>query len=321
MQEAVLNIAEISQSPLRSLRIQQLLLVREINRLETLAAAAAALNITQSAATKNLQSIEAALGARLFERSRAGLKPTAVTQRFLVACERILTELCRAEDDVAGLASGQQGRVRVGALIAATPILLPRALRKVRDNHPDIGVEIVEGTLDVLMPALSRGELDLVVGRLDSRPKSDQSVQQVLYEDDIVFAVREGHSALSRRRLTLASLCDTDWIFPPVGTSLRDELEEAFRDAGVDVPNARIESVALSTNLALVEQMDCVLALPGQVYRVHSERYGLHRLPIKLNTIRTQVGYTVMDANVPNPAARTFIEILKGEATALKTLY
>ena len=116
---------DIATSALRSVRIQQLLLVKEIADSGSIVAAAKKLNMTQSAATKNLQNLENALGCVLFKRSRSGLESTLVAPRVLLACERIIMELMRTHVDIAALANGQQGKVRVGALIAVTPVLLP----------------------------------------------------------------------------------------------------------------------------------------------------------------------------------------------------
>ncbi len=308
---------DISTSPLRSVRIQQLLLVSEVARCGSIVAAAKKLNMTQSAATKNLQNLEHAFGSVLFKRSRSGLETTLVTERVLLACERILNELARVSLDIGVLQTGQQGKVRVGALIAATPVLLPRVVLSMREQSPDIAIEMVDGTLEVLTPKLFSGEIDLILGRLDARVTSQNTIQEILYEDEVILAVRNTHPLVAKRKLSLTNLIDQDWILPPKGTSLREELELAFRESGGTPAAPIIESVSLTMNLSLVQQSDAILAMPKQVLKQHQENYRLRPLPIKLPTVKNKIGYMLAKHAEPNRVTQVFIDALKVQASKL----
>ena len=308
---------DIATSVLRSVRIQQLLLVQEIAESGSIVAAAKKLNITQSAATKNLQNLENALGSVLFKRSRSGLESTLVAPRVLLACERIITELMRTQVDITALAAGQQGKVRVGALIAVTPVLLPQVVLLMRQQFPSVAIEVVDGTLEVLTPKLLSGEIDLILGRLDARAASPEIVQKVLYEDDVVLAVRDGHPLLSKRKLSLADLATLDWILPPKGTSLRDELELAFHESGLVPAAPIIESVSLAVNITLVQQSDVILALPKQVFKNHRKTDKLRQLSLKLPAVKNKIGYMLAQHVEPSQVTQSFIDVLQLQARKL----
>jgi DNA-binding transcriptional LysR family regulator len=72
----------------REVRIRHLRAVVEIEESILLTKAAERLNVSQPALSKTLAEIEASIGEALFDRSRAGLKPTAVGAAFIRAAHR-----------------------------------------------------------------------------------------------------------------------------------------------------------------------------------------------------------------------------------------
>ncbi|HJP35628.1 MAG TPA: LysR substrate-binding domain-containing protein, partial [Gammaproteobacteria bacterium] len=275
----------------RGIRIQQLLLVSEVARQGNLARAADALHLTQSAATKNIQVLERILGATLFDRRPPGLTPTRYGQRFLTHTEKILATLERSLDELSTMADGNAGHVRVGTLIAASPVLLPRTLKICAALYPEISVEIVEGMNDTLLPKLDTGYLDLVVGRTGSVEDDGRFSERLLYTDPIVVVTRRAHPLAKRDSVTMRELSAQRWILPPRETSLRQELINAFKDAGVAAPFGAVESVALSTNLSLLAQSDYVGALPRQVLLAHADTFKLTSLPTVLESVKTRIGF------------------------------
>ena len=93
----------------------------------------------------------------------------------------------------------------VGTLLSASAELLPKAIIKLKQQHPQILITVKVGTVEELFPALLKGELDLVVGRL---PNMDSKFYQIhklehhsLYTEKLSLVVAHQHELLQRTSL------------------------------------------------------------------------------------------------------------------------
>ena len=114
---------------LMRLRTRQLLLLEALGRERQLGRAAAALGISQPAATKLLQQAEDALGAPLFKRLARGMEPTPTGEVLVRFARQSLVDFGFARQQVAALRSGLRGRLRLGTVPGALPQLLRLRLR------------------------------------------------------------------------------------------------------------------------------------------------------------------------------------------------
>lgn len=105
--------------------------------------AAADLNLSPSAVSRQIQSLEAHLGVMLFRRLNPGLEITAEGGRYLEAVNRVLGELRRAQE---GFAVPPSGPLRVSALESFTESWLIPHLSDFECTHPGIELQI-EATL------------------------------------------------------------------------------------------------------------------------------------------------------------------------------
>jgi LysR family transcriptional regulator, glycine cleavage system transcriptional activator len=105
--------------------------------------AAADLNLSPSAVSRQIQSLEAHLGVTLFRRLNPGLEVTEEGLRYLETVNRVLGELRRAQDALAGPRSGP---LRVSALESFTESWLIPHLSDFERAHSGIELQ-VEATL------------------------------------------------------------------------------------------------------------------------------------------------------------------------------
>ncbi|MFD4132966.1 LysR family transcriptional regulator [Streptomyces goshikiensis] len=106
-------------------------------------AAGAALGLTQSAVSHSVRGSEAKVGAVLFERGRAGARPTPAGERAVALGRRILRmyEVLGAEARGAGRDT-VAGVLRIAAFRSAALHLLPPALDRLTARHPGIRPEV-----------------------------------------------------------------------------------------------------------------------------------------------------------------------------------
>lgn len=123
--------------------------------------AARRLGVTQPALTARLRRLETAVGARLFDRDRSGVTPTAAGLAFVEGARQTLDsaeaalEAARAAQDGFGIV------LRIGfTQIAAHQVMAP-ILAAFRKAHPTARLTLSEGTTDSLERDLERGSLDV----------------------------------------------------------------------------------------------------------------------------------------------------------------
>ncbi len=296
------------------LKLRHLSLLVEVDKQGSIVKAADALNITQPGATKMIRDLEANLGLQLFKRSNRGAETTTYGSILVKHARLILNEIKHTSEDLLSLYGGMSGEVSVGILLAAAPLLLPRAAVLLRTERPNVSLSISEGVNDRLMPELRAGELDMVVGRLPRFRERDGLEQTILFYEPISVVVREGHPVSSKEAISLEDLEDQQWILPPKSTSLRREIESAFYDLGHHPPQYSVESLSTLFNHRYLLQTDAVGVMP---YHVASTCEGLVRLPVEMTTTATAVGVTIRADGPLGPAPEYLMTIFERVAAEL----
>ncbi len=295
---------------------RQLLLVAALDARRSLRQAAADVAITQPAATQLLRNLEAALGVALFDRHAWGMTPTPYGEAMIRYAHGILTDLEGAREEIAALAAGARGVLRVGGVTGAVPRLVAPAIRAVREERPGLRIQVLVNASEVLAAALRQGTLDVAVG---SRPPDDDLADlsvAPLADEPLTVVARASHPLARRRQVDLASLAAAPWIVPPPGGPLRHDFDALHAAHGLRPPADLIETVSIVATLALLQESDAVSLLPVELAR-HYEVHGmLARLPVPLSHTGTRYELLTRSNRRLAPAALAFVEKLREAAQA-----
>jgi DNA-binding transcriptional LysR family regulator len=298
------------------LKMRQVLLLVALDEQRNMHRAAASLRMTQPAATRLLGGLERMLGLRLFERGPRGLAPNAYGESLIRHARAMLSTLDHAREEMNSLTDGAAGRIALGALLVAAPVLVPLALARFKQRHPLHTVLVQEGSATALLPALRRGELDLVVGRVSSDVPSEGLEFEAFYSAPMQVVARPGHPLARRRALALRDLAGEAWIVPAPDAPYRRRLDAAFREAGVAPPQRLVESVAVVVNKMLVQRSDMLAVMPRDVAHEYAALGLLRVLPVKLPPPSGPVGVITAVGRPLPPATRDLIEALRETARA-----
>ena len=301
------------------LKMRQVLLLVALDEQRNMHRAAAGLRMTQPAATRLLGGLERMLGLRLFERGPRGLVPNAYGESLIRHARAMLSTLDHAREEMNSLAEGASGRIAIGALLVAAPVLVPLALARFKERHPRHTVLVREGSAATLLPALRRGELDLVVGRVTSDVPSEGLEFEAFYNEPMTVVARVGHPLARRRALKLRALVDKSWIVPPPEAPYRRRLDAAFQQAGVAPPRHLVESVSVAVNKMLVQRSDMLGVMPRDVAREYAALGLLRVLPVKLPPPSGPVGVITAVGRPLPPAAADLVQALREVARAVRS--
>lgn len=174
-------------------------------------------------ASARIRGMERALGVSLFDRDRRGVSPTPAGVLLLRHARRIRQAVQEMRDELAELADGEGGTVRLLANTAATGSLVTGSLGAFLAAHPRVRVDIEERPSHRIVAAVAerRAELGIVadsvdLGELKTLPlRADPLVVTTAPDDPLA-----GSSAVS-----YADVLDRPFVGLSQGSALQEHLE------------------------------------------------------------------------------------------------
>jgi DNA-binding transcriptional LysR family regulator len=198
----------------------------------SLTRAARRLHIAQQSLSQQIRTLEAMLGARLFERTSRGVELTEVGAVLLRETRPVLAQAERAFEAVRRAARGEQGEVRIGFLASLANYLMPPVVRAFAERHPALALQAQELSVASLVSGLRNGTLDAGL----SRPPLVHDLEaEVVLTEPVAIALPEDHPLAGRETLSLSELADQPWVFTParVLAALAPPLRRGFRAGGL----------------------------------------------------------------------------------------
>jgi DNA-binding transcriptional LysR family regulator len=182
-------------------RLKQLQSFLTLASLLNYSKASQALYVSQPTLTFQIQSLEEALGVKLFERNRHRVALTDAGVAFGDYAETILKTVVAAKARLASLQSGLRLRVSCGPV--GQYVLLPAVLRSLAPYDAEFHLELCDLNTEEQMTRLSAGSIDalFMVGAL---PIPGARFEPLCAESVVAMVSR--HSPLARRRRI--SVCD-----------------------------------------------------------------------------------------------------------------
>lgn len=249
----------------RGMKLSHLQMMAAFAETGQIGAAAASLGIAQPAASRLLSEVEDILGLPVRARAGRGAVLTEAGRTLAERAARVLRELAEAGREVAEIAAGGVGKVRIGAVTApALDIVLP-ALRTVRLAHPRIESEVVVAASDILCDQLASGRLDFVIGRVPEGVDAAQFEGMVIAPEPVVLVVRKGHHLAVRPPVTPQELMAYDWVMPGEESPLTQAVLARLAALGLPRPSQRLSTASFLLTLAMLRQSNVVAPLAQAV--------------------------------------------------------
>jgi DNA-binding transcriptional LysR family regulator len=243
----------------------QLHTLRTVLATGSYARAAAELRYTPSAVSQQMSALEKATGLVLFERSAQSVRPTAHAQLLAERAADVLAMLAGLDREVAAIARGETGQLRIGSFPTASARLLPAALATLRQQRPGVEIEVDEGELDALLPRLLSGELDLALAyRYDTVPAGwpGRLAETELLREPLFLLLPAGHRLAGTGPLRLAALAAERWVAPLADSPGALNLDRLAARAGF-LPRVSFRSNDYSVVRGLVGAGLGVALVPG----------------------------------------------------------
>ena len=193
--------------------------------------------LTQSALSHQIKELEGRVGCPLFLRKTRPVRFTSAGNRLLELADEVLPRLHNAEIDLQRLAGGETGRIIMAIECHSCFEWLLPAIDTYRDQWSDVELDISSGFHFAPLPALARGDLDLVI---TADPVDEPGIHYFpLFSYEAQLAVSKTHSLVDKAWAEPADLADQVVITYPVDQDRLDLFTGFLRPTGIEPERVR----------------------------------------------------------------------------------
>jgi len=250
----------------------------ELRHLKTLSAlrdagslveAAERVHLTQSALSHQIKDLEDRLDCSLFIRKTKPICFTSAGQRLLTLADEMLPMIRSAERDIARLAGGEAGRLNICIECHSCFDWLMPTIDHFRQHWPEVELDLSSGFSFQPLPALARGDLDLVI---TSDPEPRNNITYVpLFAYESMLAISKQHRLMARRHIQPTDLEQEVLITYPVEPNRLDIFNHFLDPADVEPASIRTAELTVMM-LQLVASGRGVAALPNWAIHEYLQR-------------------------------------------------
>jgi len=251
------------------LEIRHLKTLHCLRETGSLALAAERLHLSQSALSYQFKELEERLGLPLFIRKSKPLRFTSAGLRLLQLADDLLPGLRNAERDLARLAGGTAGRLHMAIECHSCFQWLMPCIDQFRDAWPEVEIDLASGFSFAPLPALARGDLDLVV---TSDPLDLPGITYVpLFSYEALLAVGNEHALAHKSCVTPQDLAGETLITYPIERDRLDIFTRFLEPAAIEPAQVRTAELTLMM-MQLVASGRGVCSLPNWALHEYSTR-------------------------------------------------
>lgn len=210
---------------------EQLAIFVAVAEREHLTKAAAAINLTPSAVSASIRSLEQHYGVELFHRIGRRIELTDAGRIFLEEARKLLARSQSVELILSELGSLQRGSLNVFASQTIASYWLPPRLMEFHNRFPGIELQLTIGNTRTVADAVISGEADIgfVEGELDEPALA----ASIVAHDELVVVVGPSHPWAGKKALDVDDIRSGRWVMREVGSGTRSAFEEALNNLGI----------------------------------------------------------------------------------------
>lgn len=250
--------------------------------------AAAKLHLAQPPLSRHVRALEEKLGTPLFERAARRVTLTAAGALFYEETRTILPQLRRAGETTRRFALGQTRRLRLGFVSAVLGPELTDLLRRFRQRHPTVQLNIQDGLPAELLAGVGHGTLDGAFVGLRPLERTPGITYQAWRTEPLAAFVPLGHALSGKREIALRELAGEPLVAvsneaaPAFAAFVRARCAEAGFRPRIVVESARAQAVAV-----MVAAGSGIALLPTSLARVVGQAAVV--VPLKKAPVVTHV--------------------------------
>jgi DNA-binding transcriptional LysR family regulator len=246
----------------RSMDVPRLEAFLEVARLGSMRSASRSLHLGQPALSARIATLEDEVGARLFERTKRGVRLTLAGKALLPHAERALDAIEAGRSAINQVEQGDEGELVVAAASAINASVVPELVARFRRFHPGVHLYVHTGTADRIVELVAFGTAQLGLIR-ETRPSRDTRLRVTpVYAEQLLLTARPEHPFVTQGPIPTARLADATLVFYDRASDDYALTQSLLREADV-TPYGVIEVDSVDTARRLVALGLGVALLPS----------------------------------------------------------
>ncbi len=285
------------------------------------ARAAEALHLSQPALSRSIAGLEAALGVKLFDRTRQGVTATAFGERLLARGLTLLTDAAELERELKLMQGLKAGVLKIAAGLYPSELSVAPAVGRLAVRHPQLRIEMHNADWRTVIRKVLASQVDLGIMELSSAEQDPRLVIEPLPQHPGAFFCRPGHPLLKEKSPSLEDMLK----FPFVSGSVPARAGEMFYrlakagaidpDTGDYLPAVMVDSVTHAK--AVVLGSDAVSMAPIGLLGAEVKSETLALLPFRLPWLHTNYGFAYLKERALAPATQALMSEIRSIETQL----
>jgi DNA-binding transcriptional LysR family regulator len=211
--------------------------------------AAATLNITQSALSRQVQRLERELGATLFDRAHRKPGLTPVGERFRKFAENTVADFEDLEKGLRAKVSSIAGELRIAASTTPGEFMLPGLLGNFTRLHPGVRPQVFIAGSGQVLSEVQNGRAE--VGFVGTKTRVRGIEYTEVTQDEIVLAVPSAHPFANRKSVRPGELDGLSFLDREQGSGTMLSVRRIFSEHGAAEPSFRVAMVLSSVHAIL----------------------------------------------------------------------
>lgn len=172
--------------------------------------AAKMIGTDQSVVSRKVRALEDELGVSIFERSRAGVRPTMAGEEFLRHAKDVLRDLDYAVKSARNAGSGSSGSLRIGFLCSLATGFLRDLLVEFARSHQTVTIEVAYGGSHEHIRQIRDRSMDIAF--FTGVPELPDCDVELLWHERVYCALPEDHRLSSLDAVHWPELQDENFI-------------------------------------------------------------------------------------------------------------
>lgn len=190
--------------------------------------------VSQPALSASIGKLERDLSSVLFLRTKRGVSLTADGHRLLQTARLVVHECARTRAELRG--QDARGRVRIGAIDTLAMPLIKKFVDTLNVRHPEISVEIQDGSLTYIDRLLRETRIDLAIKAqpAGARVRSADKSAFDLFREPFVLLAPSSHPLRFRKTVSMEDL-DGERFVARMHCELAAVISKLMKKAGIRV--------------------------------------------------------------------------------------
>jgi DNA-binding transcriptional LysR family regulator len=276
--------------------------------------AAEALNLTQSALSHQIKTLEEQLGVDVFARIGKRTILTQAGEILLKHATVVLRELANARQSLLELRDPGRGRLRISAAGYSCYLLLPRILQEFKGAYPGVELSVAADYTGEAVQRLLEGNLDIAI--LVAPPPVRGLAFEPLAEDELLVIAPSDHPWAKRRRVRWTELATQVLITYNKSSLTHQLLLQRLAKEGAGTP----ETMEVREAEAVTEMVKVglgIAVLPPWVVRDDLQARKLIALPLGRTGLKRSWAISYVQGRQLAPYSQAFIRICRERFSAL----